>query len=122
MPHDILCTRTVIRVPNYDACYDFYKNVLRWPIFVEYANERSRGACFGDTVWGIEIVSDPTAPPDDRRSRGAMEVADVWALHAELAERLPHLAPLTEETWATSFMVTAPDGYQIKFFTRKPRS
>ncbi|MCY4639180.1 MAG: VOC family protein [Chloroflexi bacterium] len=116
---DIICTRTVIRTARFDECYRYYGEVLGWPIFVEYAGRERRGACFGTREWGIEIIDDPEAGSDDERSRGAMEVADVHALREELAGRLPALPPVAEETWAYSLTLAAPDGYRIKFFSRR---
>ncbi len=116
---EVVCTRTVIRTSKYDECYRHYHHALGWPVFVEYAGEGRRGACFGTREWGIEIVDDPTAGVDDERARGAMEVTDVHALRAELAGRLAELPPIAEETWAHSLTVAAPDGYRIKFFTRR---
>lgn len=116
---DIVCTRTVIRTSRFDECYRYYGEVLGWPLFVEYHGEDRRGACFGTRDWGIEIVDDAEAGADDERSRGAMEVEDVHALREELAGRLPALPPVAEEAWAYSLTLAAPDGYRIKFFTRR---
>ena len=116
---EVICTRTVIRTSAYDACYRHYRDALGWPVFVEYAGEGRRGACFGTREWGIEIVDDPAAGVDDERARGAMEVPDVHALRAELAGRLAELPEIVEEAWAHSLTVAAPDGYRIKFFTRR---
>ena len=46
-------------------------------------------------------------------------MADVHALREELAGRLPALPPVAEETWAYSLTLAAPDGYRIKFFSRR---
>ena len=120
---EVLCTRTVIRTAKFDECYRHYHEALGWPVFVEYAGEGRRGACFGTREWGIEIVDDPAAGVDDERARAAMEVPDVHALRAELAPkfegRLAELPPVAEEPWAYSLTVAAPDGYRIKFFTRR---
>lgn len=114
---EVIGTRTVINCPDYDACYRYYRDILEWPVFVEYRGER-RGACFGTRVWGIEIIDVPDAPRDDGRARGAFEVPDVAALHARLKAKLPDLPDIEHERWADSFIATAPDGYRIKFFTR----
>lgn len=116
---DVICTRTVIRTSQFDECYRYYGEVLGWPLFVEYSGAERRGACFGTRDWGIEIVEDAEAGADDERARGAMEVADVRALRAGLAERLAGLPPIAEEVWAYSLTLAAPDGYRIKFFTRR---
>ena len=116
---DVVCTRTVIRTSNFDDCYRHYHEVLGWPLFVEYAGEGRRGACFGTRKWGIEIVEDPTAGADDERARAAMEVSDVHALRTELVGRIADLPEVVEEAWAHSLTVAAPDGYRIKFFTRR---
>jgi catechol 2,3-dioxygenase-like lactoylglutathione lyase family enzyme len=115
---DVSCTRTVMRCPNYDETFRYYRDILEFPIFIEYTNPEARGACFGTRVWGIEILDDPAAPRDDGRARGAFEVPDVQALHARLKPKLPDLPEIEHERWANSFIATAPDGYRIKFFTR----
>ncbi len=116
---DVICTRTVIRTSRFDECYRYYGEVLGWPVFVEYAGEGRRGVCFGTRDWGIEIIDDPAAEADDERTRAAMEVPDVHALRAELSGRLAGLPPVAEEPWAHSLTLAAPDGYRIKFFTRR---
>lgn len=116
---DVVCTRTVIRTSKYDECYRHYHETLGWPVFVEYAGEGRRGVCFGTREWGIEIIDDPTAGADDERARAAMEVPDVHVLHAELAGRIDELPQIVEESFAHSLTVAAPDGYRIKFFTRR---
>ncbi len=116
---EVICTRTVIRTSKYDECYRYYCDVLGWPIFVEYASESRRGACFGTHEWGIEIVEDSAAGIDDERVRSAMEVSDVYALRAELAGSLTEMPQVVEESFAYSLTIAAPDGYRIKFFTRR---
>ena len=116
---DVTCTRTVISTNNYDECYAYYRDVLEWPIFIEYKNSAYRGTCFGTKVWGIEIIEDLNAPPENERARGAMEVDDVRAFRDMVAAKVPNTPEVETEAWSYSFILKAPDGYRIKFFTRR---
>lgn len=117
---EVKATRTVIQVAPYDATYDFYKNVLQFPIFTEYKLPSGLRACaFGSASWGIEIIEDPNAAADDGRARASMEVADVFALREELAGRTSGIPEVEDRGWSNAFLVTAPDGYRTLFFTRK---
>jgi catechol 2,3-dioxygenase-like lactoylglutathione lyase family enzyme len=122
MPFGTVCTRVVMLCHRYDACHDFYRRVLGFPVFTDHPERApTRNACFGTEEWGVEIIEWPTAPPDNGRMYTAIEVSDVDAVREDVARRLQPLPEVRDEGWARALTLAAPDGYRLEFFTRRPK-
>jgi predicted enzyme related to lactoylglutathione lyase len=114
---DVICTRVIIPIAGYDADYAFYRDVMAFPLFREYANPRGRGAAFGDAVWGVEIIEKADAQPLGPTSI-AIEIRDAATYREAIASRGGDVSALRAEGWATLFSVSAPSGFRLDFFQR----
>ena len=113
--------RLMVRVQQFDAVRDFYRNVLHYSVVSGWnRGPDDRGVLLDTGAGFIELMaaaSELELP--DNRCEISLGVADVWQLWDRIKDSAPIVFALRHNSWGdTSFCIDDPGALRLTFFTR----